>query len=1274
MKHSILTRSVSLLLALVMLLAYPASAAEVAALTDEETAATESSDPFDDSTIAEASEGGESASTDEAASEETDEVEEPVYLDSDGNYLAPEELVVYVTSYLTEGKNARTDTSYTGIVAFYDYNETDEEEMLDNPYFFYYEDGVLQDEEELYISSDRFLNLASAPTSAAAASVSDVDEDTAVYSAEEVYVDCRDEEATEHPDYLFAFNVDGQENGLYTGYSEVMAAAYEAGETVSVSGISLAQSSDGKSAILTWSAVSGAASYKVYRTTGSASASPLASGLTSTSYTDTKATTSGTTYSYYVTAVLSDGSETSASDTVTYTYYKTPGSVKAASAAGGVKVSWSSVSGATGYRVLRQVSGSSTWTTVGDVSGATSYVDTSASSNKTYSYVVRAYFGAKTSSREDYTVNVWSGVSASASVYYLAAPVISKTYSSSKGLVIGWSSVAGATSYRVYYRKVGASSWANSVTVTDTSFTYTAAESGSSYYFAVVADNSNNSTYSSYYNPVGDESQAITYHGVPNVTIKTVETGIQVTWTKDAAATGYRIFRRASDESSSTALTDITSGSTSTYIDTTVESGKTYYYSVRAYYGSSLSKDKNYSTNNWSSYKNSSTICFVETPQLVSPNSESNGMRVAWQEVSGASGYLVYRKSKTATSWTQIANISNGSTTSYLSTGVKHNDTYYYTVRAYIKDSSGNISYSYWQTPSTAYTYHGLATTTVKTEASGIRITWTLASKATGYRVYRKVNGKVVPIANISASSLASGATTASYLDSSANLTSGTTYQYTVRTYYGSESITSAKIDKLNNWSGYTYKSIVYLSTPTMSSTVQNNATDTNGIKVTWGKVTGAAGYYVYRRTSTSGKWSIIATINSGSTVVYLDTSVTSLSAGTTCYYTVVAFSSGKTGSSYYDTTGSLCIYLPMPEDLSVGAPSSSGTTITWSKVNGATSYIVYRRKNGSSSWTNLKTVTTNSYTDTTVTSKSTLYFYTIVAVATTTVNGKTVNFRSTYDKTGVSFGITWSGSERNTWVKKDGKQYYVESDGLLATGWQYKTRNGKTYKYYFDLETGELVTNLYAYFGKSYRDAKFRIVTCVCASSSTPSYTAIYLYNSDTDAYDTPAAAWRSIGSTELTYARSSSLYLAAGAGQRWLHGNFDGATYEQYAIYIHGTPSWFHSTLYGTESNRKLLAYTYNNLENNVNNSLACIRMQCIYAYLILDLAKNGYGKTHRTPVVLYKTSSVSAFGVPHLNKISTSKKYDPTDPDITGKFFYATSVLGISTTASSPTWVYY
>ncbi|MCD7753053.1 MAG: fibronectin type III domain-containing protein, partial [Clostridiales bacterium] len=65
------------------------------------------------------------------------------------------------------------------------------------------------------------------------------------------------------------------------------------------------------------------------------------------------------------------------------------------------------------------------------------------------------------------------------------------------------------------------------------------------------------------------------------------------------------------------------------------------------------------------------------------------------------------------------------------------------------------------------------------------------------------------------------------------------------------------------------------------------------GVKVSWGKVTGASGYYVYRKTS-GGTFSKIATVTSGSTVSYTDKTAKS---GTTYYYTVRAYKGGTTSS-----------------------------------------------------------------------------------------------------------------------------------------------------------------------------------------------------------------------------------------------------------------------------------------------------------------------------------------------------------------------------------------
>lgn len=105
----------------------------------------------------------------------------------------------------------------------------------------------------------------------------------------------------------------------------------------------------------------------------------------------------------------------------------------------------------------------------------------------------------------------------------------------------------------------------------------------------------------------------------------------------------------------------------------------------------------------------------------------------------------------------------------------------------------------------------------------------------------------------------------------------------------------TVKVTFKGNYSGT--KSLSYKIVPTTPE-LSAAANAAAGITVKWGKVTGADGYYVYRKTS-STSWTKIATISSGSTVSYTDKGA---KAGSTYIYTVKAYS-GQVVSSY-DKTG----------------------------------------------------------------------------------------------------------------------------------------------------------------------------------------------------------------------------------------------------------------------------------------------------------------------------------------------------------------------------------
>ncbi len=177
----------------------------------------------------------------------------------------------------------------------------------------------------------------------------------------------------------------------------------------------------------------------------------------------------------------------------------------------------------------------------------------------------------------------------------------------------------------------------------------------------------------------------------------------------------------------------------------------------------------------------------------------------------------------------------------------------------------------------------------------------------------------------------------------------------------------------------------VTVPTPKLSSAVNT----TSGVKVTWGKVTGATGYRVYRKTA-GGSWSKIADVSSGSTVTYTDTKAAS---GTTYFYTVRALKG--TAISSYDKTGVSVLYLASPK-LSSAANVTKGVKVTWNKVSGASGYRIYRKVSGGS-WSKIADVSgvsTLNYTDTTPASGTT-YIY--------TVRAKKGNTLSSYYGTGVS-------------------------------------------------------------------------------------------------------------------------------------------------------------------------------------------------------------------------------------------------------------------------------
>lgn len=330
----------------------------------------------------------------------------------------------------------------------------------------------------------------------------------------------------------------------------------------------------------------------------------------------------------------------------------------------------------------------------------------------------------------------------------------------------------------------------------------------------------------------------------------------------------------------------------------------------------------------------------MTAPAEVKAKNGDEGVLITWSAVEGADGYIIYREALEGGGKDKLAKIEADEGESFCDTEAKGGKEYNYTVKAYngMRKSrkSEDSSITYLSKPVIKYATPGV---------DCVELVWHISHGADGYVVYKRVENKLVRLADIKGDAICA------YNDT--DVREGDINEYTVVAYKGDYRST------------HEYeKSGAYVKAPHLIKAENLN----RGIEISWKKTGSADEYIIYRKTDGEGNWTKLGSSDSST---YKDVAV---KGGVKYIYTVRAKKDGL--YSGYDRMGVSSCYIEAPKDLK-SANYNNGISVSWKTSEGADKYNVYR-KNGEG-WKLLGVTDKNRYYDKDI-QDNTTYTYTIKA------------------------------------------------------------------------------------------------------------------------------------------------------------------------------------------------------------------------------------------------------------------------------------------------------
>lgn len=154
--------------------------------------------------------------------------------------------------------------------------------------------------------------------------------------------------------------------------------------------------------------------------------------------------------------------------------------------------------------------------------------------------------------------------------------------------------------------------------------------------------------------------------------LTTIQGGFRLSWDTVSGATKYEVYRKKATDSDYSRIAVVSGEDIDTYEDKNCISGITYEYRVNAANDYCVGA--------------SGAEChglYLDSTNASLVNYSADSVNISWDSVRGADGYNIYLYNQNDDTYSKVKDITNGSTTTCIISGLKPNNTYSYSVEAY---------------------------------------------------------------------------------------------------------------------------------------------------------------------------------------------------------------------------------------------------------------------------------------------------------------------------------------------------------------------------------------------------------------------------------------------------------------------------------------------------------------------------------------------------------------------------------------------------------------